>query len=122
LLLALYRPAGSSSTFRKNTHAMQTLRPLVRLFSSRPLNPSDVVIVGVARTPIGAIGGSLASLTAPQLGAVAIKAAVARAGVETRRVSEVIMGNVVSAGLGQAPARQAAIFAGLENKTVRYRG
>jgi acetyl-CoA C-acetyltransferase len=73
----------------------------------------DVVIVGAARTPIGAFQGALASLTAPQLGSIAIKAALERAGVPADKVDEVIMGCVLQAGVGQAPARQAAIFAGL---------
>ncbi len=73
----------------------------------------EVVIVGAARTPIGAFQGALAKLTAPQLGAVAIKAALERAGVSPDQVSETIMGCVLQAGVGQAPARQAAIFAGL---------
>ena len=72
-----------------------------------------VVIVGAARTPIGSFLGSLAAVTAPRLGAVAIRAALERAGVDPGAVSEVIMGNVLQAGVGQAPARQAAIFAGL---------
>jgi acetyl-CoA C-acetyltransferase len=73
----------------------------------------DVVIVGAARTPIGAFQGGLSSLTAPQLGAVAIKAALERAGVPAEKVDEVIMGCVLQAGVGQAPARQAAVFAGV---------
>ncbi|HYO52100.1 acetyl-CoA C-acetyltransferase [Archangium sp.] len=73
----------------------------------------DVVIVGAARTPIGAFQGALSSLTAPQLGAAAIKAAVERAGIRPEQVDEVFMGCVLQAGLGQAPARQAAIYAGL---------
>ncbi|MDQ3263036.1 MAG: acetyl-CoA C-acetyltransferase [Myxococcota bacterium] len=73
----------------------------------------EVVIVGAARTPIGAFQGSLSSLTAPQLGAIAIKAALERAGVSAKDVSEVIMGNVLQAGVGQAPARQATLGAGL---------
>ncbi len=73
----------------------------------------DVVIVGAARTPIGSFQGSLAKVTAPQLGAVAIKAALERAGVAPDQVSETIMGCVLQAGVGQAPARQAAIFAGI---------
>lgn len=74
--------------------------------------------MATARTPIGTVGGALASFTGPQLGAVAIKGALARAGVAPTKVGEVIMGNVVSAGVGQAPARQAAIFAGIsENAT-----
>ena len=73
----------------------------------------DIVIVGAVRTPTGGFLGRLASLSAPELGAVAIKEAVARAGIEPSAVDEVIMGNVVSAGIGQAPARQAAIKAGI---------
>jgi len=72
-----------------------------------------VVIVGGARTPMGSFQGSLASVTAPQLGAVAIKAAVERAGVKPEDVSEVLMGCVLPAGQGQAPARQAARYGGL---------
>ncbi|MBU8894730.1 acetyl-CoA C-acetyltransferase [Corallococcus sp. H22C18031201] len=73
----------------------------------------EVVIVGAARTPIGAFQGALSKLTAPQLGAIAIKAALERAGVKPEAVQEAIMGCVLQAGVGQAPARQAAIFAGL---------
>ncbi len=73
----------------------------------------DVVIVGAARTPIGRFNGAFAGLTATQLGAAAIRAAVERAGIDPASVSECIMGNVVGAGLGQAPARQAALGAGL---------
>jgi acetyl-CoA C-acetyltransferase len=71
------------------------------------------VILSAARTPIGAFMGSLSSLTAPRLGAVAIKEAVVRAGIKPEDVQEVIMGNVLTAGIGQAPARQASIYAGL---------
>lgn len=71
------------------------------------------VIVGAARTPTGKFLGSLASFSAPQLGALAIKEAVRRSGIEPDSIDEVIMGNVVSAGVGQAPARQAAIGADL---------
>jgi acetyl-CoA C-acetyltransferase len=73
----------------------------------------DVVIVGAARTPIGSFLGSLASVTAPKLGATAIKAALERAGVSANDVGLVHMGSVLQAGVGQAPARQAALFAGL---------
>ena len=73
----------------------------------------DVVIVGAARTPIGSFQGTLSSLTAPQLGAMAIKAALERAGVDPTKVEEVWMGNVLQAGQGQAPARQAALGAGI---------
>src|SRR5262245_8098437 len=77
----------------------------------------EVVIVGAARTPIGAFQGALSSLTAPQLGAVAIKAALERAGVSPDQVNEVIMGNGLQAGVGQAPGRQAAVFAGVPHTT-----
>jgi len=73
----------------------------------------EVVIVGMARTPFGNFLGTLSSLSAPKLGAIAIEAALKRAGVSPDQVSEVIMGNVLSAGVGQAPARQAAIAAGI---------
>lgn len=77
----------------------------------------DVVIVGAARTPIGAFQGALSSMTAPQLGAVAIKAALERAGVKPELVEQIYMGHVLQAGVGQAPARQAARFAGLPDGT-----
>ena len=73
----------------------------------------EVVIVSAVRTPIGSFGGSLASLSATQLGAIAIKAAIEKAGIKPEQVQEVLMGNVLSANLGQAPATQAAKFAGL---------
>jgi len=78
-------------------------------------DPKDIVIVSGARTATGAFLGSLASLPAPELGAVAIREAVSRAGIKPEDVDEVIMGNVVGAGMGQAPARQAALKAGLPN-------
>ncbi|MCI5071944.1 acetyl-CoA C-acetyltransferase [bacterium] len=73
----------------------------------------EVCIVSAVRTPIGSFLGSLTSLTAPQLGAKAISAAVEKAGINKDQIDEVIMGNVLTAAIGQAPARQAAIFAGL---------
>lgn len=76
-------------------------------------NLRDVVIVGAARTPIGSFFGVLSSVPAPRLGAVAIKAALERAGLKPEQVDEVIMGCVLPAGVGQAPARQAAIYAGI---------
>lgn len=74
-----------------------------------------IVIVSAVRTPMGAMTGSLSSLAAHELGSVAIKAALERAGVSPEQVDEVIMGNVLQAGQGQAPARQAALGAGLPN-------
>src|SRR6185312_6901225 len=71
------------------------------------------VIVGAARTPIGKFLGALAPMSAPELGAIAIRAAVERSGVSVADIDEVIMGNVLQGGVGQAPARQAAIKAGI---------
>lgn len=76
--------------------------------------PTEPVILSAVRTPMGRFQGALSSIPAPQLGARAVKAALERAGIsDPSRVQEVLMGNVVSAGLGQNPARQASIFAGL---------
>ena len=77
------------------------------------MNSDPIVILSARRTPVGAFQGALASVTAPQLGAVAIKAALADSGLAFTDIDEVIMGCVLSAGLGQAPARQAALGAGL---------
>lgn len=74
---------------------------------------SDAVIISAARTPVGKFQGALKGFTAPELGAIAIREAVKRAGVDPAKVDEVIMGCVVQAGIGQAPARQAALKAGL---------
>ena len=79
-----------------------------------------VVIVGAARTPVGAFNGALSSLPAHTLGKVAIEAVLARAGVETKRVSEVIMGQILTAGEGQNPARQASIAAGIGVETPAW--
>ncbi len=76
---------------------------------------SDIVILGAARTPIGAFLGGLAPVSAPQLGSIAIKCALGRARVAPDQVDEVFMGNVIQAGVGQAPARQAALGAGIPN-------
>ena len=73
----------------------------------------DVVIISGCRTPVGKFQGSLSDFTAPQLGAIVVREAVKRAGIDPAQLDECIMGNVVSAGLGQNPARQAAIFGGL---------
>jgi acetyl-CoA C-acetyltransferase len=73
----------------------------------------DIVIVGAARTPVGAFSGAFANLPAHDLGKVAIKAALERAGIETGRVNEVIIGQILTAGQGQNPARQASIAAGI---------
>ena len=77
----------------------------------------NVVITSFARTPIGSFGGKLSTISATKLGAHAIKEAVRKSNLKPSQIEEVYMGNVLSAGLGQAPARQAAIFAGLEKNT-----
>lgn len=77
-----------------------------------------VVIVAAARTPIGSFMGALSTVTAPQLGAVAIKGALDKINLDPKLVDEVYMGNVVQAGVGQAPARQAALLAGLPNTVI----
>jgi acetyl-CoA C-acetyltransferase len=76
----------------------------------------EVYIISAVRTPMGSFGGSLKQFTATQLGAVAIKGAIAKAGVAAEQVNDVLMGSVLQANLGQAPARQAAKFAGLPNE------
>ncbi len=77
-----------------------------------------IVIVSAARTPIGSFLGALSTVPAPKLGATAIKGALEKINLDPKLVDEVIMGNVVQAGVGQAPARQAAIFAGLSNEVA----
>ncbi len=77
----------------------------------------DAVIISGCRTPVGKFQGSLSDFSAPQLGAIVVREAVKRAGIDPAQVDECIMGNVVSAGLGQNPARQAAIFGGLSPAT-----
>lgn len=76
----------------------------------------EVYIISAVRTPIGSFGGSLKSFSATQLGAIAIKGAVEKAGIKPDQVQDVLMGSVIQANLGQAPARQAAKFAGLPNE------
>lgn len=84
-----------------------------RFFSASKIGDNDTFVVGLARTPVGKMGGALSSLTAPQLGAHVIKAALERSGVDGKHIEEAYIGNVVSAGIGQAPTRQAVIYAGL---------
>lgn len=82
------------------------------------MQQDPIVIVGSARTPMGALRGGLAGIPSPELGAAAIRAAVERSGLPADAVQEVLMGCVLPAGLGQAPARQAALAAGLARSTV----
>ena len=74
---------------------------------------NEAVILSAARTPIGKFQGALSNIPAPKLGAIAVQEAVKRAGIDASEIEEVFMGNVVQAGNGQAPARQAAIFGGV---------
>ena len=75
-------------------------------------------ILSAMRTPVGSFQGALSEISAPHLGAIAIKAALQKAGISGDKVEQVIMGQVLTAGVGQAPARQAAIFAGLPNSVT----
>ena len=79
--------------------------------------PEPIAIISAKRTPIGGLMGSLSSVSAPKLGAIAINAARESAGLTISQIDEIIMGCVLSAGVGQAPARQAALYAGLDNTT-----
>ena len=81
-------------------------------------NGKSVVILSAARTPMGSFQGELASFSSPQLGAAVIREAVARAGVKPGDIDEAVMGCVLPAGLGQAPARQAARYGGLPDKVT----
>src|SRR5579885_3538814 len=83
------------------------------LRGAETMTEHQAVIVSAVRTPTGKFLGALAQFQAPELGAFAIKEAVKRAGIDPSAIDEVVMGNVVSAGIGQAPARQAAVKAGL---------
>ncbi|MEO8711955.1 MAG: beta-ketoacyl synthase N-terminal-like domain-containing protein, partial [Parafilimonas sp.] len=82
------------------------------------MDKRTVYIVSAVRTPIGSFGGSLKDISATQLGATAIKAAVEKAGLKPEQIQEVLMGCVLQANLGQAPARQASMLAGLPNNVV----
>ncbi|CAG9826293.1 unnamed protein product [Diabrotica balteata] len=97
----------------KPTKVIQLSR---RLYSSSSKN--DIVIISAVRTPMGTFLGPLAPLSATRLGAVAIQAAVERAGIPKEEVKEVFMGHVCQGGAGQAPARQATVFAGLPKSTI----
>ena len=79
---------------------------------------NEAVIISATRTAIGKFQGALKPFTAPQLGSIAVRAAIERAGIDAAQVDEVILGNVLQAGLGQNPARQAALKAGLPDKVA----
>lgn len=88
-----------------------------RNYATKP-QLNEVVIVSAVRTPMGSFQGSLAPLSAPQLGSVAIKAAIERSGIAKEEIKEVFMGHVCQGSAGQAPARQATLFAGLPESTI----
>ncbi|XP_031846901.1 acetyl-CoA acetyltransferase 1 isoform X3 [Nomia melanderi] len=99
----------------KNIKKIQLI--YLRSYTSK-IKLNDVVIVSAVRTPMGSFRGSLSNISAPQLGAIAIQTAIERAGLSKEQVTEVYMGNVCQASIGQAPARQAALFAGLPKTTI----
>ena len=102
-----------SSASRKIATATARRVAQPRAFSSAALSDNDVVIVSAARTPLGAFMGDFASLPAPKLGSIVIEEVIERAGIAKSDVQEVYMGNVCSAGIGQAPTKQAVLGAGL---------
>ncbi|CAJ2633557.1 unnamed protein product [Trifolium pratense] len=110
----LFQP---QQTLRFNSH-LSMAPTAAAAASSDTIKPLDVCIVGVARTPMGGFLGSLSSVPATKLGSIAIEAALKRANVDPSLVQEVFFGNVLSANLGQAPARQAALGAGLSQSVV----
>src|SRR6201987_3439658 len=105
-------PFAASCAGPANRGGVEITRLSADMKRSEVMN-DDIVIVSAARTPVGAFNGAFANLPAHDLGAVAIKAALERAGVEPGRVSEVIMGQILTAGQGQNPARQASVAAGI---------
>jgi acetyl-CoA C-acetyltransferase len=114
LIKAVYRiklPVKDSVVLSAALKVLCTFTTLKRL-----LQMKEVYIISAVRTPIGSFGGALKDITATQLGAVAIKGAVQKAGIAPELVQDVLMGSVIQANLGQAPARQAAKFAGLPNE------
>jgi acetyl-CoA C-acetyltransferase len=98
-------------------HNKQTKNLLI-LGKNQVIMNKKIVIVSAVRTPIGSFMGSLSTVSAPQLGAAAIKGALSKINLDPNLVDEVFMGNVVQAGVGQAPARQAALYAGLSNEVA----
>jgi acetyl-CoA C-acetyltransferase len=114
--LALRRSAISSTKPLMTSSPAQRLQAVQRHFSSSPVRPKEIqeaYIVSAVRTPCALFNGNFSTVSAPQLGATAIKEAIKRSDVPVEKISHVYMGNVISAAAGQAPARQAAIFAGL---------
>lgn len=94
-----------------------TRKTIIRTFATASKSPNDVVIASAVRTPVGRFNGSLKSLSATQLGSIAARAAIERAGINHSDVEEAYLGNVLQANLGQAPARQAILGAGCPEST-----
>ncbi|CAO3701157.1 unnamed protein product [Rhizopus microsporus] len=94
-----------------------TRKTFIRTFATAAKSPNDVVIASAVRTPVGCFGGSLKSLSATQLGSIAVRAAIERAGISPSDVEEAYIGNVLQANLGQSPARQAVLGAGCPEST-----
>ncbi|CAG9562597.1 unnamed protein product [Danaus chrysippus] len=108
---------GSTSIMNFKMHLSRKLLTAMAAYSTK-VSLNEVVIASAVRTPIGSFRGSLSSLSATELGAVAVKGAIERAGIPKEEIKEVYMGNVCAAYLGQAPARQAVIFAGMPKSTI----
>ncbi|KAF8639461.1 hypothetical protein AX16_010315 [Volvariella volvacea WC 439] len=98
-------------------HARPTPRTFAPIFARSMSQSHEVVIVSAARTPVGSFNGSLKSFTAPQLGKIALSAAIDKAKIEPGLVEEIYFGNVVQAGVGQSPARQVALSAGMKTSS-----
>ncbi|GAA5800144.1 hypothetical protein HPULCUR_005569 [Helicostylum pulchrum] len=92
-------------------------RVIIRTFASAAKSPNDVIIASAVRTPVGCFNGSLKSVPAVQLGAIAAKSAIERAGLKPEDIEEAYFGNVIQANLGQSPARQAILGAGCPDTT-----
>lgn len=121
LFLSLHFPPSfplSATTLKISRFIFHLSMAPAAASSDSSIQPRDVCIVGVARTPMGAFLGTLSSVPATKLGSIAIEAALKRANVDPAIVEEVFFGNVLSANLGQAPARQAALGAGLSKSVV----
>ncbi|KAI8981752.1 acetyl-CoA acetyltransferase [Mycotypha africana] len=99
------------------TNTLNTRSILIRTFASAAKSPNDVIIASAVRTPVGCFNGSLKSLRAAELGGIAIKSAIEKAGIQPKDVEEAYIGNVLQANLGQAPARQAILNAGCPEST-----
>ena len=102
-----FPPISNKRKFEPDFKKQLTIKQFIKM--------KEVYIISAVRTPIGSFGGALSGISATKLGAVAIKGAVAKAGIDAKEVEQVFMGSVLQANLGQAPARQAALFAGLPN-------